>query len=145
VYPLHRSQSVPEIIQDGGLRVVAYRCIHCGDVIDERILVHRRNPHTQRPTRSRRLSFKARAGRGLERLCHSQNRVLLRTQAISWNHRIDGGLRRLLIGRNTRLEDVRTIVDSSGPTHRGPEFFLSRQLARVPETTRPHHVIRRVV
>jgi hypothetical protein len=44
---------VPEIIQDGGMRVLAYRCIHCGDVIDQKILLHRYHLHIPRPTRSR--------------------------------------------------------------------------------------------
>jgi hypothetical protein len=43
---------VPEIMQDGGMRVLAYRCIHCGDVIDHTILLHRRH-HDPRRSRSR--------------------------------------------------------------------------------------------
>jgi hypothetical protein len=39
-----RGLRVPEIMQDGGMRVVAYRCIHCGDVIDNKILQHRAQP-----------------------------------------------------------------------------------------------------
>jgi uncharacterized Zn finger protein len=47
---------VPEIIYDGGTRVLALRCVHCGDVIDRVIVLnrqHRRPPYpnrTQTPT-----------------------------------------------------------------------------------------------
>jgi hypothetical protein len=33
---------VPEILYEGGTRVVALRCIHCGDVIDPVIVRNRR-------------------------------------------------------------------------------------------------------
>jgi hypothetical protein len=33
---------VPEIISEGGARVLALRCINCGDVIDPVIVRHRR-------------------------------------------------------------------------------------------------------
>ncbi len=33
---------VPEILYEGGTRVVALRCIHCGDVIDPMIVRNRR-------------------------------------------------------------------------------------------------------
>jgi len=33
---------VPDILRDGGMTVLAYRCIHCGDVIDQMILLHRK-------------------------------------------------------------------------------------------------------
>lgn len=32
----------PEIIDEGGTRIVALRCIHCGDVIDPMIVRNRR-------------------------------------------------------------------------------------------------------
>ena len=34
--------NVPEVILDGGARFVAMRCLHCGDVIDQVILMNRR-------------------------------------------------------------------------------------------------------
>lgn len=48
-----RGLKVPEVMQDGGMRVLAYRCLHCGDIIDPKILLHRRHQHQLRPTRSR--------------------------------------------------------------------------------------------
>jgi len=44
---------VPELMQDGGMKVLGYRCIHCGDVIDQKILLHRFHPLASRPGRSR--------------------------------------------------------------------------------------------
>jgi len=34
--------SIPEVIVEGGARIVAMRCVHCGDVIDRIILMNRR-------------------------------------------------------------------------------------------------------
>jgi hypothetical protein len=43
---------VPELTEDAGIKAVTYRCIHCGDVIDHKILRHRLGP-PQPPKRSR--------------------------------------------------------------------------------------------
>ncbi len=44
---------VPEIIWEGGTRVMALRCVHCGDVIDRVIVRNRqRRPHPK-PNRGR--------------------------------------------------------------------------------------------
>lgn len=43
---------VPEIMSDGGTRVLALRCIHCGDITDRLITknrVRRRAPLPRRP------------------------------------------------------------------------------------------------
>jgi hypothetical protein len=32
---------VPEILDEGGMRVLALRCVHCGDVIDPVIILNR--------------------------------------------------------------------------------------------------------
>ncbi len=34
---------IPEILSEGGIRVLALRCIHCGDVVD-RVIVRNRQP-----------------------------------------------------------------------------------------------------
>ncbi len=48
-----RGLMVPEIMQDGGMRVLAYRCIHCGDVVDHKILLHRLHHCDLHPCRAR--------------------------------------------------------------------------------------------
>lgn len=32
---------VLELMLDGGMRALAYRCVHCGDLVDEKIQHHR--------------------------------------------------------------------------------------------------------
>ena len=44
---------VPEIIYEGGSRVVALRCIHCGDVIDRVIVLNRQRRLYSKPSRGR--------------------------------------------------------------------------------------------
>lgn len=44
---------VLEMVQDGGLRAKVYRCILCGDLVDQRILSNRRSHNRSRPSRSR--------------------------------------------------------------------------------------------
>jgi ferredoxin-like protein FixX len=43
---------VPEIISEGGLRIMALRCVHCGDIVD-RVIAHnrerRRHSYPRRP------------------------------------------------------------------------------------------------
>lgn len=34
---------VPEILCEGGVRITALRCIHCGDIVDGVIVRHRNN------------------------------------------------------------------------------------------------------
>lgn len=34
--------SIPELIVEGGARIFAMRCLHCGDVVDHIILMNRR-------------------------------------------------------------------------------------------------------
>ena len=44
---------VPEIICEGGTRVMALRCIHCGDVVDRVIVRNRLRPRYPQPSRAR--------------------------------------------------------------------------------------------
>ena len=44
---------VPEIIYEGGSRLLALRCIHCGDVIDHIIVSNRQRRSHPRPRRAR--------------------------------------------------------------------------------------------
>jgi uncharacterized Zn finger protein len=44
---------VPEIIYEGGSRVHALRCIHCGDVIDHVIVLNRQRRQYSKPGRGR--------------------------------------------------------------------------------------------
>ena len=44
---------VPEIIYDGGTRVLALRCVHCGDIIDRVIVLNRQRRHLPYPNRAR--------------------------------------------------------------------------------------------
>ena len=44
---------VPEIIYEGGSRVLALRCIHCGDVIDHVIVLNRQRRLYSKPCRGR--------------------------------------------------------------------------------------------
>ena len=45
--------SVPEIICEGGTRVLALRCLHCGDVIDRVIALNRQRRRLPHPSRAR--------------------------------------------------------------------------------------------
>ena len=38
---------VPEILSEGGMRAMALRCIHCGDIVD-RVIARNREPRRQR-------------------------------------------------------------------------------------------------
>ena len=44
---------VPEIICEGGTRVMALRCVHCGDVIDRVIVRNRERGAHPKPNRGR--------------------------------------------------------------------------------------------
>ncbi len=44
---------VPEIIYEGGSRVLALRCVHCGDIVDRVIALNRRRRHFPKPSRGR--------------------------------------------------------------------------------------------
>lgn len=44
---------VPEIIYDGGSRILALRCIHCGDIIDRVIVLNRQHRRPPYPNRTR--------------------------------------------------------------------------------------------
>jgi len=44
---------VPEVIYEGGSRVPALRCVHCGDIVDRVIALNRRRRHFPKPGRSR--------------------------------------------------------------------------------------------
>jgi hypothetical protein len=44
---------VSELGEDAGIKTMTYRCIHCGNVIDHKILDHRLRPHPRPPKRSR--------------------------------------------------------------------------------------------
>ena len=43
---------VPEIIYEGGSRVPALRCVHCGDVIDRVIVLNRQRCRPPYPNRT---------------------------------------------------------------------------------------------
>jgi len=45
--------SVPEIISEGGTRVMALRCIHCGDIVDRVIARNRERQRHSYPRRPR--------------------------------------------------------------------------------------------
>ncbi len=47
---------VPEIIVEGGARIFAMRCVHCGDIIDHAIVMNRRR-RSIRPGGSRSLLY----------------------------------------------------------------------------------------
>ena len=44
---------VPEIICEGGTRVLAFRCLHCGDIIDRVIALNRRRRRLPIPSKAR--------------------------------------------------------------------------------------------
>lgn len=44
---------VPEIICEGGSRIPALRCVHCGDVIDRVIAINRHRRPYPKPNRGR--------------------------------------------------------------------------------------------
>ncbi len=44
---------VPEIICEGGTRIPAWRCLHCGDVIDRVIVLNRQRHRHPLPGRAR--------------------------------------------------------------------------------------------
>jgi len=44
---------VPEIMCEGGTRVFALRCVHCGDVIDRMIVLNRQRRPYPKANRSR--------------------------------------------------------------------------------------------
>ena len=44
---------VPEIICEGGTRISALRCVHCGDIVDQVIILNRRRRRYPKPSRSR--------------------------------------------------------------------------------------------
>ena len=44
---------VPDLLSDGGTRVIALRCLHCGDVVDEVISMNRRLQLAPKPGRAR--------------------------------------------------------------------------------------------
>src|SRR5262249_48731568 len=44
---------VQEILYEGGIRVLALRCIHCGDITDRMIVLNRQRPPYPKPHLSR--------------------------------------------------------------------------------------------
>lgn len=60
---------VPELISEGGMRVVALRCIHCGDLVDRVILRNRQRRRVPPPGRARTPTY------GSPR--HNQNQTAL--------------------------------------------------------------------
>jgi uncharacterized Zn finger protein len=48
---------VPEIIYEGGSRVAALRCVHCGDVVDQVIARNRKRRPLIEPRRPRTPNF----------------------------------------------------------------------------------------
>lgn len=51
--------SVPEILSEGGTRVMALRCIHCGDVVDQVIARNRERRHHSYPRRPRTPTYRS--------------------------------------------------------------------------------------
>lgn len=49
--------SIPEIIFEEGARILAMRCIQCGEVIDDVILLNRRRPRSIRLGRARTSNY----------------------------------------------------------------------------------------
>jgi hypothetical protein len=54
---------VQELMLDGGMRATAYRCVLCGDLVDEKILYHREGRMVPRTGRPRTPIFGKRPGR----------------------------------------------------------------------------------
>ena len=54
---------VPDIIYEGGTRVRALRCVHCGDVIDAVIVWNRQRRRLPYPNRTRTPSTEATDGK----------------------------------------------------------------------------------
>jgi hypothetical protein len=48
---------VPEIIYEGGNRVLALRCIYCGDVIERVVVLNRQRRRLPHPNRTRTLMY----------------------------------------------------------------------------------------
>jgi hypothetical protein len=44
---------VPEILFEGGTRVLALRCVHCGDIVDWMIVLNRQRRPYPKPHRGR--------------------------------------------------------------------------------------------
>jgi uncharacterized Zn finger protein len=44
---------VPELIYEGGTKVLALRCVHCGDVIDRVIVLNRQRRRYPKPSQAR--------------------------------------------------------------------------------------------
>ncbi len=59
---------VPEIICEGGVRISALRCIHCGDVVD-RVIVYNRTRRQRDSSFSRPRTPIYRRGHGSHRPC----------------------------------------------------------------------------
>lgn len=62
---------VPEIICEGGTRVLAFRCLHCGDIIDRVIVLNRQRRRLPHPGRARTPTY------GSDRWKKKQKAVLL--------------------------------------------------------------------
>lgn len=44
---------VPDVISEGGTRVAAWRCVHCGDIVDGVIAYNRQRRRHPAPSRAR--------------------------------------------------------------------------------------------
>lgn len=44
---------VPDVISEGGTRVMAWRCVHCGDIVDRVIARNRQRRRSPQPSRAR--------------------------------------------------------------------------------------------
>lgn len=51
--PRCAGMKVPELISDGGMRALALRCVHCGDLTDRVIDRNRQQPPVPREGRAR--------------------------------------------------------------------------------------------
>jgi hypothetical protein len=49
--------NLPEVIVEVGAKLFVMRCVHCGDVIDQIILMNRRRRRSVRPGRPRTLIY----------------------------------------------------------------------------------------
>jgi hypothetical protein len=58
---------VPELMSEGGIRVPALRCIHCGDLVDSVILLNRRHRRLAEPRRTRTPRYVSTVCRGASR------------------------------------------------------------------------------
>lgn len=72
---------VLETMMDGGMRATAYRCIHCGDLSDDKILSHRKRRTLPRQSRPRTPTFKQSRAKQTRSVLTDQPRAVKATSA----------------------------------------------------------------